>query len=176
MFQIGDAVIYPGYGAGKVTDIEKLACLGSDKQYSSIQLLDGTKTRVWVAVQDAKKKGMRRPIPKSQLDQVWRCLRTEPESLPSDHKERYELVREKLENGNILHIAEALRDLSCKDYHVRSLTSEGKRLYDKGIKLLTTEVATVQESASDTVEAEVSRVLSDSIAQRATQIDSPTAP
>jgi RNA polymerase-interacting CarD/CdnL/TRCF family regulator len=168
MFQVGDAVIYPGYGAGTVIDIEELSCLGSDKQYYSIQLLDGSKTRVWVAVQDAKKKGIRRPIAKSKVDQIWRCLRTEPESLPSDHNERYALVREKLENGNVLHIAEALRDLSWKDLQVRSLTSEGKRLYDKGIKLLATEIATVQGDAPEAVEAKISRILSDSMAKRAT--------
>jgi RNA polymerase-interacting CarD/CdnL/TRCF family regulator len=59
-----------------------------------------------------------------------------------------------------------LRDLSWKDYHVRSLTSEGKRLYDKAMKLLATEVAVVQGSDRETVESEVSRVLNENVVRR----------
>ena len=74
-------------------------------------------------------------------------------------------MRQKVDDGDSLQIAEALRDLSWKDYHVRSLTSEGKRLYDKAMKLLATEVAVVQGSDRETVESELSRVLNESLAQ-----------
>lgn len=47
MFQVGDVVIHPGYGAGTVVEIEELQFLGSDKPYYSIELSDGSKTRVW---------------------------------------------------------------------------------------------------------------------------------
>jgi CarD family transcriptional regulator len=167
VFQVGDTVVHPGYGAGKVVDIEKLSCLGSDKSYYSIKLLDGSETQVWVPVQDAEKKGIRPPIASSQLSEVWRLLRAQPKTLPSDHQQRYGIVRQKLENGDVLQIAEALRDLSWKDYHVRSLTSEGKRLYDKAMKLLATEVALVRGSDPDRVESQISRVLDENIAHRA---------
>ena len=72
MFQIGDTIIHPGYGAGTVVKIEKLQCLGSDKLYYSIELLDGSKTLVWVAVGDAGNRGVRYPTLKSQLGQMWR--------------------------------------------------------------------------------------------------------
>jgi RNA polymerase-interacting CarD/CdnL/TRCF family regulator len=57
MFRVGDTVIHPSHGAGTVIDIEKLQSLGSDKMYYSIELLDGSKTRVWVPVKDAGTKG-----------------------------------------------------------------------------------------------------------------------
>ena len=67
MFRIGDTVIHPGYGAGTMVDIGELLCLGSDKPCYSIELSDGSKTRVWVPVRDARKRGVRHPTPMSQL-------------------------------------------------------------------------------------------------------------
>jgi RNA polymerase-interacting CarD/CdnL/TRCF family regulator len=163
MFQVGDAVVHPGYGAGKVVNIEQLSCLGSNKQYYSIKLLDGSDTLVWVPVKEAEAKGVRRPISESRLEQIWHRLRAQAQELPSDHNKRYEIIREKLENGNVLHVAEALRDLSWKDYHVRSLTSEGKRLYDKGMKLLATELAVVRDSDPEEIETEISNVLIENV-------------
>ena len=166
MVQIGDTVVHPGYGVGKVVDIEKLSCLGSDKRYYSIRLVADAGTQVWVPVQEAEGRGVRRPIRRPQLKEIWRALRAKPEALPSDHQKRYGIVRQKVDNGDSLQIAEALRDLTWKDYHVRSLTSEGKRLYDKAIKFLATEVAVVQGSDRETVESELSRVLDENVAQR----------
>jgi len=166
VFQIGDVVVHPGYGVGKVVDIEKLSCLGSDKRYYSIRLVADAGTQVWVPVQEAEGRGVRRPIPRSQLKEIWRALRAKPEPLPSEHQKRYGIVRQKVDDGDSLQIAEALRDLSWKDYHVRSLTSEGKRLYDKAMKLLATEVAVVQGSDRKTVESELSRVLNENVARR----------
>jgi RNA polymerase-interacting CarD/CdnL/TRCF family regulator len=167
VFQIGDVVVHPGYGVGKVVEIEKLSCLGSDKRYYSIKLVDDAGTQVWVPVKEAEERGVRRPISRSQLGEIWRALCAKPQALPSEHQKRYGVVRQKVDDGDSLQIAEALRDLSWKDYHVRSLTSEGKRLYDKAMKLLATEVAVVQGSDRETVESELSRVLNENVVQRA---------
>jgi CarD family transcriptional regulator len=144
MFQVGDVVIHPGYGAGLVAKIEHLASLGSNKLYYLIELSDESKTSVWVPVRDAEAKGVRHPTPKSQLGRIWRILRAVPETLSTDHKERYELLQEKLDGGDIFRIAEAVRDLYWKDHRVRRLTMAGRDLYDRGLMLLTSEVAVVQ--------------------------------
>ena len=166
MFQVGDVVIHPGYGAGTVVEIEKLQFLGSDKPYYSIELSDGSKTRVWVAVRDAGKKGVRYPTLKSQLDRIWSVLRAGPETLSSDHKERYELLREKLRGGDVFRIAEVVRDMFWKDQRSRNWTIEGKRLYEKGLVFLASEVAAVQGCDSAAAEAIVLDILEASLAAK----------
>jgi CarD family transcriptional regulator len=166
MFQIGQSVVHPGHGPGKIVGIEKLSLSDSDKPYYKIRLLDEAEMTIWVPVQDAEEKGIRRPVPRSRLSKVWRRLRAKPEELPSDHKARYAQIREMIETGNVLKIAQALRDLRWKDQHVRSLTTEGKRLYDKAMKLLATEVSLVEDSDPGLVEIELSRVLSENVASR----------
>jgi CarD family transcriptional regulator len=166
MFQIGDTVIHPGYGAGTVVKIEKLQFLCSDKPYYSIVLSDGSKTCVWVAVTDAGKKGIRRPTRKSQLGRIWRTLRAEPETLPSDHDERYELLQERLRGGDIFRTAEVVRDMFWQDNRSRRLTIKGKQLYDRGLTFLTSEVAVVQGCDSAAAEAMISDILGASLAAK----------
>ena len=146
MFQVGDMVIHPGYGAGLVAKIQKLPSLGSNKLYYLIELSDELKTNVWVPVQEAEAKGVRRPTPKSQLGRIWRVLRAGPETLATDHKQRYISLEEKLRGGDIFRIAEVVRDMYWKDHRVRKLTMAGKDLYERGLTFLTSKVAVVQGS------------------------------
>ena len=166
MFQVGDAVIHPGYGAGTVVVIEKLQCLGSDKLYYSVELSDESKTRVWIPVKEAQKRGVRHPTPRSRLGQIWRVHRAEPESLPPDHKERYESLLEKLSGGDIMQAAKVVRDMFWKDHRSRKLTIQGERLYKRGLTFLTSEVAAMQGWDCAAAEAKISNILEASLASR----------
>jgi len=155
VFQVGESVVCPGYGAGRVMGISKVSCLGTDKRYYAIELLDGTGTEVWVAVRDAEDKGVRRPTPPARLSEVWRLLCAAPQDLPADYTKRYAIIRERIGHGDLGQIARALRDLWWKNGHVRRLTMEGKRLYDKALSLLATEVGISEgvdrEAAADEI-------------------------
>ncbi|MFN2219514.1 MAG: CarD family transcriptional regulator [Anaerolineae bacterium] len=164
IFQVGDTVIHPGYGAGRVVKIRKLNCLGSNKLYYSIELSDDSRTNVWIPVQDAEARGVRPPTPKSQLDRVWRVLRAGPEALSTDHEERYGSLQEKLCGGDIFRIAEAVRDLYWKEHRVRRLTITGTELYNKGFMLLTSEVAAMQGCELGAAKAAIAGILGASLA------------
>ena len=164
MFQIGDTVIHPDYGAGTVVKIEELQCLGSNDLYYSIELSDGSKARVWVSVSNAEKKGIRYPTRKSQLVQIWHVLRAGPEMLPPDHKERYESLQDKLRGGDIFRIAEVVRDMFWEDHRSHKLTISGKELYDRGLMFLTSEVAVAQGCDFTAAGAMISNILGASLA------------
>jgi CarD family transcriptional regulator len=164
MFQIGDTVIHPGYGAGTVVDIGKLHCLGSGKPYYSIELADGSKTRVWVPVGDAGKRGVRHPTPVSQLGQIWHVLGAGPEAMSPDHDERNERLQEKLRGGEAFRVAEVVRDMFWEHHRSRRQTIVDKELYDRGLALLTSEVAVVQGCDLASAEDAISDVLAASVA------------
>ena len=164
MFQIGDAVIHPGYGVGTVVEIEKLQCLGSNKLYYLIGLSDESKTRVWVPVSDAGQRGVRHLTPMSQLGQMWCILRADPETLSPDHDKRHESVQEKLRGGDIFRVAEVVRDMFWDDHRAHRQTIMGKELYNRGLMLLTSEVAAVQGCDLAAAKAEISNILGASLA------------
>jgi CarD family transcriptional regulator len=166
MFQIGDRIIHPSLGAGRVVKIEKLPCLGSNKLYYSIELLAEPKTRVWIPVKSAEEKGVRYPTPKSELGRIWHVLQSEPETLSADHKKRHEFLQQKLRGGDILQIVEVVRDLFWKDHRSRRLTLEGRRLYERGLLLLTGEVAAVKGCDFSTARATIVESLDASLAAR----------
>jgi CarD family transcriptional regulator len=159
-FAVGDTIVHPNYGAGVVKDIKELDFFGSEKKrYYSIDLLSEPGTVVMVPVRNADKVGLRSPIPRSKLGQVWRVLRSDPQALPSDHKERYALVKDKLGCGDAIQIAEALRDMAWRREQKRSLTTEGKRLYERALRFLSAEVAVAQGSDSSSAEMQISQTL-----------------
>jgi CarD family transcriptional regulator len=168
MFKMGDTVVHPDYGAGIVTEVKEIAFLGNEKKrYYSIELLSQSGTTVMVAVRNEEKVGLRSPIARSKLVQVWHILRSGPSALPSDHNERYELLKEQIYHGDVFEIAKVLRDLAWRQEKRRRLTMRGQRLYRESMELLASEVAGAQGSAFEVAEAQISDRLAASIANAA---------
>ena len=159
MFQVGDRIVHPNYGVGTVTEIKQRHTLGSDRRYYSLELMNEPGTVVMVPVGAEKRMGLRRPIAKAKLGGVWRVLGDNPNELPSDHDERCALLDEKLGGGDVLKIAETVRDLVWRREERRNLTIRGKRLYERGMALLAGEIASVQESDLLAAEASITSAL-----------------
>jgi CarD family transcriptional regulator len=164
-FEIGDTVTHPNYGAGIITDIRELEFLDVEKKpYYSIQLLSQPETTVMVALRNAEAVGLRPTVSQSRLSRIWRILRSRPKELPSNHSQRYEMLKDKLYSGSVFRIAEVLRDLSWRNAKKRKWTIRGKRLYDRGIELLAGEIAGTRHWEVDAAEHQITRTLSQSIA------------
>jgi CarD family transcriptional regulator len=162
-FQVGDTVVHPHYGAGVITEIQERHCLGPRKRYYSIELLGDPQTTVMVPLGKEESVGLRQPIPKTRLSRLWRILRAKPQALPDEHKERYAVIEDKLQEGDIFRIAEAVRDLAWRREEKRKLTQVGGRLYETGLGFIASELAGVQGSDVDTAEAEIAERLEASI-------------
>ena len=166
-FQIKEAVVHPQYGTGVITEIKKRHIFGQGKRYYSIDLLGEPGTTVMVPVGKEESIGLRRPIAKDKVNHLWRILRAKPDDLPTDHKQRYALIEAKFQNCDFFEIAEAVRDLAWRREEKRRLTTVGKRLYETGLGLLSSELAAVQGSDVDMAEAEIAERLEASVARAA---------
>lgn len=163
MFHIGDPVIHPDYGPGKVIGIEQVSCLGTGKRYYEIELIDETATQVWVSVPDAEEAGLRSPVSLARLQQIWRTLSAQPEPLPQDHKERYALITPKLHSGDPIQLAEALRDLAWRRWQQGKLTKRGQDLFKYAIKKLAGELAVIQDKGLQATQHQISQQLNASL-------------
>jgi CarD family transcriptional regulator len=164
MFQVGDTVVHPNYGAGIVTEVRKLEFRGTqEKPYYWIKLLSQPETTVMVAVKNEEKVGLRSPIAQANLERVWRVLRADPEALPSDHNKRYHMLKEKLHRGDVFEITEVLRDLAWRRQEKRKLTTRGKRLYRTGLELLASEVAGAQGRDFESVAEQIQERLAETV-------------
>ena len=120
-----------------------------------------------VPVASAEEIGLRLSMPQADLDRVWGVLRAAPQMLPTDHEQRYEVLRDRLRGGDTLQIAAALRDMAWREEQERRLTKQGQRLYDESLTLLAGEVAIVQDSDLSAAEAQIVETLRECVAPSA---------
>jgi CarD family transcriptional regulator len=153
VFEVGDKVFHPVHGAGIIVEVRERRSLGNARRYYSIELLSKPKTLLMVPVGGAQEIGLRPSIEQSKLSEVWGVLRADPDTLPTDHEQRYELLRGRLRGGDVLKIAAALRDMAWREEQERRLTKQGKELYDESLTLLAGEVAITQDSDLSAAEA-----------------------
>jgi CarD family transcriptional regulator len=160
VFHIGETVVHPEYGAGKIREIRELSSLGQEeREYYSIQLIGDPDTTVMVPLDREDQIGLREPITAAELRSVWEVLRAAPRELPSNYKKRCKIVEAKLREGALELIAEVVRDLAARRQTERRLTVQGKRLYQQGMQRLVSEIAGAQGSDYATAEAEITEAL-----------------
>jgi len=163
MFKAGDAVIHPVRGAGIVIRIEERQWRGSNDLYYRIRLLGQPDIGLMIPVGVAKTIGLRSAIPPSRLERVWRVLRADPNTLPTDHKKRHQVVKEKLHAGDVFQAAEAVRDMAWRQQREGSLTTVGKQMYKEGMMLLAGEIAAAQGIELADAEVQVRARLNESL-------------
>ena len=155
MFKAGDAIVHPVRGAGVVERIEERQWHGSTDKYYRIKLLDQPGTRLMVPTSEADTLGLRPAIAQSEVSRVWNVLGSKPQVLPSNHKERYKVLEDKLYAGDVFQIAEVVRDMAWRRQMEGSLTTVGKRRYDESVRMLAGELAAVQGIDVDDAEAQI---------------------
>jgi CarD family transcriptional regulator len=155
MFKAGDAIVHPVRGAGVVERIEERQWHGSTDKYYRIKLLGQPGTSLMVPVHAAETIGLRRAISRSKLKQVWSMLRADAKPLPADHKARYELLNGRLRAGDVFQVAEAVRDMAWRQKRAGSLTTQGKRIYEEAMRVLSGEIAASQGMNMADAEAQV---------------------
>ena len=142
MFRQGDAVVHPARGVGIVESIIERQVDGAAEPYYRIRLLGSMDTTILIPVRAESAVGLRLAMDRSELGQVWNRLREAPSKLPDDHKERYKLLEEKLQTGDLINITEVVRDMFWRECQEGQLKTVGKRIYQRGLTLLAGEVAT----------------------------------
>ena len=144
-FDVGDAVIHPLHGAGIVVGFMELKqSADDDVRYYKIEMLGRTKTSLMIPVTEEESIGLRPAVQEAALERIWDILAEAPSELPSNHKKRYRMLLEKLEDGDIYLVAEALRDIAWRREERDGLTTHGREVYQKSMKLLSGEIAVVR--------------------------------
>jgi CarD family transcriptional regulator len=154
-FKTGDAVVHPLRGAGIVISVEERQWHGHEHLYYRIKLLDHPGTKLMIPTSTAKKLGLRLAISQSNVNKVWGVLRAAPNVLPNDHKERYQLLEDKLHTGDAFKVAEVVRDMAWRLQRKGRLTTVGRRRYKEGIRFLAGEIAAVEGIEMVNAEAQV---------------------
>jgi CarD family transcriptional regulator len=137
VFNIGDKVIHPAYGAGSITDIAEKQIGNKQRTYYIIELLTQAGT-LMVPVSRADDLGLRPPVKTSKS--VMKVLSSQPVELLGDHRKRQELISTSIRSGDVMKISEVVRDLAHRDRE-NSLTEADLRLYRQAQEFLAGELS-----------------------------------
>ncbi len=138
MYEVGDKVVYPHHGAGKIMKIERKEVLGQLRDYLTIQILHNDMT-VMVPVENADRAGLRKVVAADVVDQVVEVLRGDPTKMPKNWSRRYKHNRDKLKTGDIFEVAEVVRNLTVRDME-KGLSSGEKRMLNQAREILASEL------------------------------------
>jgi CarD family transcriptional regulator len=145
-FEVGDNVVYPHHGAGKVLKKEMKEILGEKRQYLTIQILHNDMT-VMVPTENAGVAGLRRVIDEETVKKVLAVL--------SDQ------VSDMLKTGDIYELAEVVRNLAIREAE-KGLSTGEKQMFTRAKKILASELMYALGMGEEEAEAHLDGILAES--------------
>jgi CarD family transcriptional regulator len=138
LYKVGDKVVYPHHGAGTVVKKEKREVLGEKREYLTIKILHNDMT-VNVPAENAEKVGLRKVIGEDMVKVVVKALTGGGTQMPKNWNRRFKHNRDKMKTGDILELAEVVRNLSLRDSE-KGLSTGEKQMFVKAKKILASEL------------------------------------
>jgi len=138
LYKVGDKVVYPHHGAGTVVKKEKREVLGEKREYLTIKILHNDMT-VNVPSENAEKVGLRKVIGEDMVKVVVKALTGGGTQMPKNWNRRFKHNRDKMKTGDILELAEVVRNLSLRDRE-KGLSTGEKQMFVKAKKILASEL------------------------------------
>ena len=149
----------PGFlGAAVIEDIETRTIKGEEKLYLVLRILGQNDLVVRVPASNLDLVGVRDVVDDEGLENVFEVLRKTNVEEPSNWSRRYKANLEKLHSGNVLKVAEVVRDLWRRERD-RGLSAGEKRMLSKARQILVSELALAKKVADDRAEEMLDEVL-----------------
>ena len=149
-FNVGDTVVYPHHGAALIESVEIRTVKGEEREYLVLRVAQGDLT-VRVPSDNVDLVGVRDVVNADGLERVFNVLRQPYTEEPTNWSRRYKANLEKLASGDVIKVAEVVRDLWRRERE-RGLSAGEKRMLAKARQILVSELALADKT--DEVKAE----------------------
>ena len=165
MFHIGDKIVYPMHGAGTIEAIEQKEMLGNSQDYYIIKMPIGD-MKLMVPTNKADDIGVREVSDKNISDKVFDVLEKPKDKYVHDANwsKRYNTNVEKIKSGNILDVAEVVRDLSHRHME-RGLSIGEKKMLATAKDILISEMVLSEGMSHDVLDEKIECAIKDSYAE-----------
>lgn len=127
MFNIGDKVVYPMHGAGVIEAIEEKEILGEKQKYYIMKMPIGN-MKVMIPLNHIEDIGIREVAREDEIQEAFNVLQGHESKMSSNWNRRYRANMDKIRSGDILQVAEVVRNLSLREKEKGLSTGERKML------------------------------------------------
>ncbi len=138
MYQVGDRIVYPMYGAGTVAAIEEKEILGTVSSYYMIQVPMGN-ISLMAPVANADKIGLRRVVEPHVIDELFEHIRKTEADVNDNWNKRYRENMAKLKSGDLFEIGPIYKYLLKKDLE-KGLSAGEKKMFLSAHQILLSEI------------------------------------
>lgn len=167
-FELGDHVVYPHHGAGKVMCKEEMEVFGQTREYLTIKILHNDMT-VKVPTENAALAGLRRVIDEETVKKVLDVLTDDVSEMPKNWNRRFKHNRDKIKTGDIYELAEVVRNLAIRESE-KGLSTGEKQMFTRAKKILASELMYALDKDEDDAEGYLDELLADSAASKSTAV------
>ncbi|MDR1790567.1 MAG: CarD family transcriptional regulator [Propionibacteriaceae bacterium] len=143
-FTVGETVVYPNHGAAVIEATETRKIKGEDQLYLVLRIVGQNDLVVRVPACNLDLVGVRDVVDAEGLERVFSVLQTPHAEEPTNWSRRYKANVEKLHSGNVLKVAEVVRDLWRRE-RTRGLSAGEKRMLAKARQILVSELALAEK-------------------------------
>ena len=163
-FRPNEFVVYPAHGVGKIVDVEEQEIAGTKLELYVIDF-EKEKMRLRVPTGKCEAVGMRKLTDKTELDEALNVLRGRARVKRTMWSRRAQEYEAKINSGDIIALAEVVRDLFRSDKQPEQSYSE-RQLFEAALDRFAREVAAVKKLSEPAAVSEIEEVLEGSSARR----------
>ena len=156
-FSLNEFIVYPAHGVGQIISIEEQEIAGSVLELYVI-IFEKDKMTLRVPTNKAEEVGMRSLSSPDMVSQALTTLKGKPKVKRAMWSRRAQEYEQKINSGDLLAIAEVVRDLHRNDEQREQSYSE-RQLYEAALDRLTREVAAVEDGDEVAAARKVDSVL-----------------
>ena len=144
-FVVGDKLIYPAHGVGALTQIE-IINIQNTEVGCYLLYFEKEKLSIRVPVIGSEKSGLRALVSRAKMDEVLGILRSGVKKMKGMWSRRAQEYETKINSGDIIMLAEVLRDLT-RDIDDTERSYSERIIYETAIYRLATEYSAIYKIA-----------------------------
>jgi CarD family transcriptional regulator len=158
-FKATDLIVYPAHGVGQIVAIEEQAVAGAQLEFFVVYFAK-SKMTLRVPIRKAASAGMRELSDPAAIQHARSILSQAPRRARGNWSRLAQEYESKIKSGDILAIAEAMRDLYRPEFNSSQSYSE-RQLYASALERLSGEIAVVDGVTEATAVRELESLMTE---------------
>jgi CarD family transcriptional regulator len=146
-FKVGELVVYPAHGVGRISNIEEQEIAGIKLELYIVDF-EKEKLRLKVPTNRAEQKGMRHLADRSMIEAAMKVIRGRARIKRTMWSRRAQEYDAKINSGDMISVAEVIRDLYRSDRQPEQSYSE-RQLFEQALARFARELAAVRKVDED---------------------------
>ncbi len=167
-FSVGDHVVYPKHGVGRIVELQTTEIAGTKLELYVLRF-DKERMTLRVPTNKAEGVGMRKLSSQATLDDAITTLKGKPKVKRTMWSRRAQEYEAKINSGDLVSIAEVVRDLHRAEDQPEQSYSE-RQIYEAAIGRLARELAAMEGVDEAAAQSKIEEVLMKKLAAAAAKI------